>query len=102
GSYALAGAVGAFIPPAGLLLFFRNLVYRRFRGAPAGPDPFFGGTLEWATSSPPPPYNFAVIPTVTSAYPNWDAEDRRADLARLERGELVLDEGHETPASTVI
>src|SRR5207248_677114 len=83
-----------FILTAGLLLIFWNLVYSRFRGAPAGPDPFFGGTLEWATTSPPPPYNFPVIPTVTSAYPNWDVEDRRADAARLDRGELVLDQGH--------
>src|SRR5205823_14178073 len=44
---------------------------------------------------------FAVVPTVTSAYANWDREDRAEDLRRLERGELVLEEGHETPASTV-
>jgi len=102
GAYNLSETIGAFILTAGLLLIFRNLLYSRFRGAPAGPDPFFGGTLEWATTSPPPPYNFPVIPTVTSAYPNWDAEDRQADLRRLERGELVLDKGHETPASTVV
>jgi cytochrome c oxidase subunit I+III len=102
GAYNLSETIGAFILTAGLLLIFWNLAYSRFRGAPAGPDPFFGGTLEWATTSPPPPYNFPVIPTVTSAYPNWDAEDRQADLRRLERGEHVLDEGHETPASTVI
>jgi cytochrome c oxidase subunit I+III len=102
GAYNLSETVGAFILTAGLLLIFWNLVYSRFRGAPAGPDPFFGGTLEWATTSPPPPYNFPVIPTVTSAYPNWDVEGRRADAARLDRGELVLDQGHETPASTVV
>jgi cytochrome c oxidase subunit I+III len=102
GAYNLSETIGAFILTAGLLLIFGNLLYSRFRGPPAGADPFFGGTLEWATTSPPPPYNFPVIPTVTSAYPNWDAEDRQADLRRLERGELVLDEGHETPASTVV
>jgi cytochrome c oxidase subunit 1/cytochrome c oxidase subunit I+III len=102
GAYNLSETIGAFILTAGLLLIFGNLAYSRFRGAPAGRDPFFGGTLEWATSSPPPPYNFPVIPTVRSAYPNWDAEDREADVRRLERGELVLDEGHETPASTVV
>jgi cytochrome c oxidase subunit I len=101
-AYNLSETIGAFILTAGLLLIFANLAYSRFRGAPAGPDPFFGGTLEWATTSPPPPYNFPVIPTVRSAYPNWDVEERRVDAARLERGELVLDEGHETPASTVV
>jgi cytochrome c oxidase subunit 1/cytochrome c oxidase subunit I+III len=32
----------------------------------------------------------------------WDAEDREEDARRLARGDLVLDEGHETPASTVL
>ena len=102
GPYNLSETVGAFILTAGLLVIFGNLVWSRFRGPPAGPDPWHGGTLEWATTSPPPPYNFPVIPVVTSAYPNWDRDDRRADAGRLERGELVLDEGHETPASTVV
>jgi len=71
------------------------------RGLPAGRDPFNGGTLEWATSSPPPHYNFAVIPTVTTPYPNWDEPDRENDLYRLDDDELVLARGHETPLSTV-
>ena len=84
-----------------MLTIFGNLLWSRFRGPLAGPDPFFGGTLEWTTTSPPPHYNFAVIPTVTSPYPNWDRADRDEDARRLESGELVLEEGHETPASTV-
>jgi cytochrome o ubiquinol oxidase subunit 1 len=40
-------------------------------------DPFNGRTLEWSTSSPPPPYNFAVIPTVS---------DREAFLEMKEKG----------------
>ncbi len=100
-AYNLSETVGAFILAAGLVLILVNLVHSRFRGPPAGPDPFYGGTLEWTTSSPPPEYNFPVIPTVTSAYPNWDREDREADRRRLDQGLLVLDRGHETPASTV-
>jgi heme/copper-type cytochrome/quinol oxidase subunit 1 len=99
--YNLSETIGAFILAAGLLLIFANLAYSRLAGPPAGPDPFYGGTLEWATTSPPPEYNFPVIPTVTSPYPNWDRAERRENAARLERGVLVLDEGHETPASTV-
>ncbi|TML05905.1 MAG: hypothetical protein E6G36_01130 [Actinobacteria bacterium] len=90
-AYNLAETVGAFILAFGLLMIFGNLLWSRFRGAPSGPDPFFGGTLEWTTSSPPPPYNFPVIPRVSSPYPNWD---------RVEGG-LQLDHGHETPATTV-
>jgi cytochrome o ubiquinol oxidase subunit 1 len=34
-------------------------------------DPWDGRTLEWATASPPPPYNFAVIPQVSGIDPFW-------------------------------
>jgi heme/copper-type cytochrome/quinol oxidase subunit 1 len=100
-AYNLAETVGAFILTAGLLLIFGNLIRSRRRGPLAGPDPFFGGTLEWTTTSPPPEYNFPVIPTVTSPYPNWDRADREEDVGRLRSGTLVLEHGHETTASTV-
>src|SRR5207248_4375622 len=77
-AYNLSETIGAFILTAGLLLIFGNLAWSRFRGPLAGPDPFLGGTLEWTTTSPPPPYNFAVIPPVPSAYPNWDRGAREA------------------------
>jgi cytochrome c oxidase subunit I+III len=100
-AYNLSETIGAFILTAGLVLIFGNLVWSRVRGPLAGADPFFGGTLEWTTSSPPPEYNFPVIPTVTSPYPNWDRADREEDARRLATGTLVLEEGHETTASTV-
>ncbi|MCC7078943.1 MAG: cbb3-type cytochrome c oxidase subunit I, partial [Acidimicrobiia bacterium] len=101
GDVNLSETIGAFILAAGLVVIAANLVYSRFRGPACGRDPFHGGTLEWVADSPPPPYNFAVIPTVTSPYPNWDEEDRAADLEHLEQGVLVFDDGHETPATTV-
>ncbi len=101
GAYNLAETVGAFMIAAGLVALAGNLAISRFRGPRCGPDPFHGGTLEWTTASPPPRYNFPVIPVVSSAYPNWDPDDRRADRERLERGELVFEEGHETSTSTV-
>jgi heme/copper-type cytochrome/quinol oxidase subunit 1 len=99
--YNLSETIGAFVLTAGLLMIFANLAWSRFRGPASGPDPFHGGTLEWTTSSPPPTYNFPVIPEVTSPYPNWDPPDRQRDRRRLDQGVLVLEEGHETPASTV-
>ena len=44
-----------------------------FRGGePAGDDPWEGNTLEWATSSPPPPYNFDHLPPIRSERPVFD------------------------------
>jgi cytochrome c oxidase subunit 1/cytochrome c oxidase subunit I+III len=97
-AYNLAETIGGFVLAAGLLLILANLVWSHAHGERCGPDPFHGGTLEWTVSSPPPHYNFAVIPTVRSPYPNWDRTDSGYDLRR---GGLVLDRGHETPSTDV-
>jgi cytochrome c oxidase subunit I+III len=94
-------SAGSYVLAAGLVLVVVNLAVSLLRGARAGDNPWDGDTLEWATSSPPPPYNYAVIPMVSSPYPMWDERDREADLVRLERGEGVLARGHETPVSSV-
>lgn len=39
-------------------------------------DPWDGRTLEWATHSPPPVYNFAVLPPVPSRDPYWDIKQK--------------------------
>ena len=98
----LLETLGAYLLAAGLLMVVANLVKSYRRGAPAGADPFGGDTLEWSVSSPPPSYNFPAIPKVSSPYPMWDREDRESDAKRLEQGDFVLEEGHETPASTVL
>jgi len=98
----LIESLGAYLLAAGLGMVVVNLLVSLFRGEPAGADPFGGDTLEWSTTSPPPEYNFPVIPTVSSPYPMWDEEDRERDAANLERGEKVLEQGHETPASTLV
>ena len=102
GGLNLLESAGSYIPGAGLILIVVNLAVSLRRGAAAGPDPWKAETLEWSTSSPPPHYNYAVIPKVTSAYPMWDREDREEDRRKLDAGIQVLEEGHETPASTVL
>jgi cytochrome c oxidase subunit I+III len=100
-AYNMSETVGAFIIAFGIILIFANLLWSRFRGAEAGPDPFHGGTLEWTIPSPPPHYNFAVIPRVTSPYPNWDPADRQVDEQNLRAGRMVFAGGHETTVTTV-
>jgi cytochrome c oxidase subunit 1/cytochrome c oxidase subunit I+III len=68
----LVSTLGTFILAAGMLLFFLNLFYSLRRGAPAPANPWGGGTLEWATASPPPAYSFERLPVVHSRYPLWD------------------------------
>jgi cytochrome c oxidase subunit 1/cytochrome c oxidase subunit I+III len=98
----LLETLGSYVLASGLLLMVANLTISRFRGPPAGDDPWGGDTLEWATTSPPRPYNFPVIPKVTSPYAMWDKEDREVDEQRLARGVLTLEEGHETPATATL
>ena len=63
---------GGFIQAIGTLLFVYNMIWSYFKGAVAGADPWDAWTLEWSTTSPPPSYNFAKIPTVESRRPLWD------------------------------
>ncbi len=65
-------SLGAFLQAPSFLIFVWNLVRSLKKGAPAGSDPWDAWTLEWATSSPPPSYNFETIPQVQSRRPLWD------------------------------
>jgi hypothetical protein len=69
----MVSTIGALIVATSVLLFVVNLVISVKRGAVAGPNPWEAATLEWATPSPPRPYNFAHIPVVNSRTPLWDA-----------------------------
>jgi cytochrome c oxidase subunit 1 len=64
--------IGVFFQAAGILVFLGNLLWSYYRGKDAGSDPWDAWTLEWSTNSPPPAYNFHLIPTVKSRRPLWD------------------------------
>jgi cytochrome c oxidase subunit 1 len=85
-------SLSALVLAAGFLLFFIDAFRAARHGPEAGENPWGAATLEWATSSPPPPYNFARIPVVSSADPLWDSSDSLpvATGLRVDRRELLI------------
>jgi cytochrome c oxidase subunit 1 len=75
-----AVALGALQIP-----FVINLLLSARRGAVAGDNPWSATSLEWSTSSPPPPENFAVVPTVVRGAYDYAVAD-------VDRGFLRQDE----------
>jgi cytochrome o ubiquinol oxidase subunit 1 len=71
----ILAAVGALIIFIGAAIQFLGLfwsIYKRKENWDhTGGDPWNARTLEWATTSPPPHYNFAKIPTVDQIDPLW-------------------------------
>ena len=97
-------SIGAFVIALGVLLFIWNALASSRSGQKAGDDPWHANTLEWATSSPPPVYNFRVIPTVRTADPLWDDEPAVVqDAAGNDlHGGLTLRHGRETVGSSLL
>lgn len=88
----LLSTIGAFVVASAVLLFVINGLYSLYRGPIAPSNPWGATSLEWATSSPPPPYNFAHIPVVESRTPLWDAGDEMPVVTglRVDEKEILL------------
>src|SRR5215470_5467172 len=71
-SVNLIASVGVVFQTAAIACFIWNVIRSLRKGEPAGNDPWDAWTLEWATTSPPPEYNFATLPEVRSSRPLWD------------------------------
>jgi len=98
----LVVSIGSYLFAVGVLLFLVNVVRSVRHGVVAGPNPWDAATLEWATASPPPPYNFAVIPTIASRNPLWESRmDDRVQRSTFDEG-LLLDHGRETLGTTAL
>jgi cytochrome c oxidase subunit 1/cytochrome c oxidase subunit I+III len=98
----LVSTLGSFLFAFGILLFLIDIGVAWRRGAPAGANPWDAPTLEWAVASPPPAYNFAVVPQIESRHPLW--EDRLTPTRRrssIDYGYLLAD-GREALATTAL
>jgi cytochrome c oxidase subunit I+III len=101
-AYNFASTIGAFVLAVGILATVINYVVSLRAGERAGNDPWGGETLEWATTSPPPDYNFETIPTVRSKEPVWDQPELREGAQPAELGGFELEEGHETLSTSLL
>jgi heme/copper-type cytochrome/quinol oxidase subunit 1 len=81
--YNMIASIGSFVLAIGILLTLANAAYSARHGVGAGADPWGGATLEWLTTSPPPPHNFDLVPDVRSTEPLRDIRDvvrRRTEI----------------------
>ncbi|HET7587186.1 MAG TPA: cbb3-type cytochrome c oxidase subunit I [Gammaproteobacteria bacterium] len=103
GATNLVTTIGAFIFALGVLVFVFNVAKSLMAGKKAPANPWDADTLEWSTSSPPPHYNFGVIPRVGSMHPLWEDRLRMDDTGKtiLDEGP-ALDEEHEMFGTTVL
>ncbi len=86
----LLAAVGVLIMLAGILVQLLQLavsIRTRAQRRDLTGDPWNGRNLEWAVASPPPHFNFAVLPQVNNQEPYWDMKQRAIDSGHLQTPE---------------
>jgi cytochrome o ubiquinol oxidase subunit 1 len=77
--WLLVAAAGAAVILAGIVLLIAQLavsIRRREQLRDTTGDPWNGRSLEWSTASPPPAFNFAVLPQVEGGDAWWRIKQR--------------------------
>ncbi|MEO6778540.1 MAG: cbb3-type cytochrome c oxidase subunit I, partial [Gemmatimonadaceae bacterium] len=98
--------IGADIIAVATLIFVVNVLRSRRGGAIAGNNPWGAPTIEWATTSPPPVYNYAVLPTITARYPLWNDQGRpiaddNVEYTQQSSGRSAAELGIDIPRHTI-
>jgi len=75
--------ISSFLLAFSVLLFLINVIWSHRNGELAGDDPWEGNSLEWATTSPPPPYNFDQVAPIRSFMPMRDIRAGRTAPAAV-------------------
>jgi cytochrome c oxidase subunit I len=102
-AFNLMSSIGSYLLAIATALFVYNFFLSRKRGPIAGSNPWGAGTLEWTIPSPPPEYNFAKLPNVTSRYPLWEGNESDMESARANslEGKTAADLGIVMPYNTI-
>jgi cytochrome o ubiquinol oxidase subunit I len=79
--------IGAAIQLGGLFWSIKN---RHKLWDHTGGDPWNGRTLEWSIQSPPPVYNFAMVPVVDELDPLWAVKRGQAPLTKNEYEDIDM------------
>ena len=97
--FNLLATAGTYLLFVSTLIFVWNFLRSRTKGEIAGNDPWGGSTLEWSIPSPPPEYNFAQLPEVTSRYPLWDLKDpaKTAGIDHSHADAMTITDAHAVP-----
>jgi cytochrome c oxidase subunit I+III len=83
GDLNLLATIGAGVIGLSVLLFIINIATALRRGVFADANPWLASSLEWATTSPAPPYNFYHLPTVSDAEPLWHSPEQKPAVTGL-------------------
>ncbi|MCC5880177.1 MAG: cytochrome c oxidase subunit I [Idiomarina sp.] len=89
----LLSSVGGFVMAAGVGMIILDVALHFKFGRKAPHNPWKADTLEWATGTPPTPYNFASIPRIETRHPLWDKPELADEMARGEHGLSDIDHG---------
>ena len=85
GNLNLLATIGALIIGLSMSIFVLNVLLSCRRGVIADANPWLAPTLEWATASPPPSYNFYQLPSVAEGDPLWREPESKPVVVGLSR-----------------
>ncbi|MCC5854150.1 MAG: cytochrome c oxidase subunit I [Idiomarina sp.] len=89
----LLSSVGGFVMAFGLGLVILDIILHFRFGEKAKPNPWQADTLEWATGTPPTPYNFASIPDIDTRHPLWEKPELMTSIPAGEHRLATIEHG---------
>jgi cytochrome c oxidase subunit I+III len=100
--YNMIATIGSYLLGIAVLAFLVNVIVSLRSGEQAPANPWGGATLEWATPSPPPPYNFVTIPAIHGADPLWYQPELPEAVQRTGPAGSETAEHHQTLGTSVL